>query len=77
MGDAIMGHAHPRSIAALLVATLLLGTAESRAQIAVRGDMVYTMAGPPIQDGVILISDGRVLQSGQPPMSPFRTVTAG
>ena len=64
MGDAIMGHAHPRSIAALLVATLLLGTAESRAQIAVRGDMVYTMAGPPIQDGVILISDGRVLQIG-------------
>ena len=64
MGDAIMGHAHPRSIAALLVATLLLGTAESQAQIAVRGDMVYTMAGPPIQDGVILISDGRVLQIG-------------
>ena len=59
-----MGHAHPRSIAALLVATLLLGTAESQAQIAVRGDMVYTMAGPPIQDGVILISDGRVLQIG-------------
>ena len=64
MGDAIMEHAHPTSIASLLVATLLLGAAESQAQLAVRGDMVYTMAGPPIQDGVILINDGRVLQIG-------------
>ena len=43
-----------------LVLTLLamLATANvSHAQIAVRGDTVYTMAGPPIQDGVVLLRD--------------------
>src|SRR5689334_9144897 len=33
-------------------------------QLAVRGETVYTMAGQPIQDGVILIRDGKIEQVG-------------
>jgi len=48
--------------------------------VAVRGETVYTMAGAPIQDGVVLIRDGRVERVG--PASQvripegFRTLTA-
>ena len=59
-----MGHARPLSIALLLVAAISLGGTSTQAQIAVRGDTVYTMAGPPIQDGVVLINDGRIIQIG-------------
>ncbi len=34
------------------------------AQIAVRGDTVYTMAGPPIADGVVLVQDGVIERVG-------------
>jgi imidazolonepropionase-like amidohydrolase len=34
-------------------------------QLAVRGETVYTMAGQPIQDGVVLIRDGKIEQVGQ------------
>jgi imidazolonepropionase-like amidohydrolase len=33
-------------------------------QIAVRGDTVYTMAGPPIKDGVVLVRDGKIERVG-------------
>jgi imidazolonepropionase-like amidohydrolase len=36
----------------------------SLAQVAVRGGTVYTMAGPPIQDGVVLIRDGKIVSVG-------------
>ena len=34
------------------------------AQVAVRGETVYTMAGPPISDGVVLIRDGKIERVG-------------
>jgi len=34
------------------------------AQIAVRGDTVYTMAGPALRDGVVLIRDGKIERVG-------------
>ena len=34
------------------------------AQVAVRGETVYTMAGPPITDGVVVIRDGKIAQVG-------------
>ncbi|MGH9632590.1 MAG: amidohydrolase family protein [Bryobacteraceae bacterium] len=33
-------------------------------QLAVRGEMVYTMAGEPVPDGVVLIRDGRIERVG-------------
>ena len=35
-----------------------------QAQVAVRGETVYTMAGPPISDGVVLIRDGKIERVG-------------
>ena len=32
--------------------------------IAVRGDLVYTMAGPPIEDGLVLVRDGVIVAIG-------------
>ncbi|MCV4754384.1 hypothetical protein OFC37_33485, partial [Escherichia coli] len=34
------------------------------AQIAVKGDLIWTMAGDPIQNGVILIKDGKIEKVG-------------
>jgi len=44
----------------ILAASLGLHPAAAPAQIAVRGDTVYTMAGKPVHDGVILIKGGRI-----------------
>ena len=45
---------------ALLAATSLLAT-PSLAQVAVRGETVYTMAGAPLKDAVVLVNkDGRI-----------------
>ena len=49
---------------ARLVPLLLLVATVAHAQIAVRGDTVYTMAGPPIEDGVVLLRDGTIEQVG-------------
>ena len=35
-----------------------------QAQVAVRGETVHTMAGPPISDGVVLICDGKIERVG-------------
>ena len=35
-----------------------------QAQVAVRGETVHTMAGPPISDGVVLIRDGKIERVG-------------
>jgi imidazolonepropionase-like amidohydrolase len=49
-------------------------------QVAVRGETVYTMAGAPIRDGVVLIKDGKIERVG--PASQvripegYRTLTA-
>lgn len=50
------------------------------AQIAVRGETVYTMAGAPIRDGVVVIRDGRIVEVGPASRvripAGFRTLTA-
>ncbi|AEN73402.1 amidohydrolase [Rhodothermus marinus SG0.5JP17-172] len=44
--------------------TLGLLASSARAQLAVRADTVYTMAGAPIENGVVLIHDGKIEQVG-------------
>ncbi len=46
----------------LIVLGLLASSA--RAQLAVRADTLYTMAGAPIENGVVLIRDGKIEQVG-------------
>lgn len=46
----------------LLVVCLLVSSAH--AQVAVRGQRVYTMAGPVIRDGVVVIRDGKIAAVG-------------
>lgn len=48
----------------LITAGLLMTSSAGQAQIAVRGGTVYTMAGDPITDGVVLIVDGRITEVG-------------
>ncbi len=53
------------SLSILLVLLLVGGAFQSAAaQIAVRADTVYTMAGPPIVDGVVLVRDGQIERVG-------------
>jgi imidazolonepropionase-like amidohydrolase len=55
-----------RAGAIALLAAVLAGAAAppALAQIAVRGALVHTMAGPVIQDGVVLVRDGRIAEVG-------------
>jgi imidazolonepropionase-like amidohydrolase len=55
-----------RSTRLALAAAALLGpAAASRAQdIAVRGDLVQTMAGEPLHDAIVLVRDGRIADVG-------------
>ena len=46
----------------LVILLAVAGSAE--AQVAVRGETVYTMAGAPIENGVVLIRDGLIEQVG-------------
>lgn len=52
-----------RTFAAALAGVALAAPALS-AQVAVRGETVYTMAGAPIRDGVVLVKDGKIEQVG-------------
>jgi imidazolonepropionase-like amidohydrolase len=67
---------------AVVYAGMLLATASlpARAQVAVRGATVYTMAGAPVQDGVVLIRDGKIEQVGPAASvaipAGYRTLTA-
>lgn len=54
-----------RSLVATLLTFLLVGVPQSvTAQIAIQADTVYTMAGAPIVDGVVLVRDGEIEQVG-------------
>ncbi len=53
-----------RTLLSLVAASLLL-VSSANAQIAVKGDMVYTMAGDPIENGVVLMRDGKIERVGQ------------
>ncbi|MCH8193507.1 MAG: amidohydrolase family protein [Planctomycetes bacterium] len=49
----------------LLTLIVVAGLSHSgRAQIAVRGDRVYTLAGPVITDGMVIIRDGKIAAVG-------------
>jgi imidazolonepropionase-like amidohydrolase len=51
--------------AACLVLALLLFASVASAQVAVRGETVYTMAGTPIKDGVVLVgANGKIERVG-------------
>lgn len=52
------------ALAALAAAAPQVQAPPLQAQIAVRGETVYTMAGAPIRDGVVLVRDGRVERVG-------------
>lgn len=48
----------------LAVALVLTTSVAASAQIAVRGDVVYTMAGDAIENGIVLIEDGKIERVG-------------
>ncbi len=48
----------------LCVFALMLFVTTTQAQIAVKGETVYTMAGEPITNGVVLINDGKITAVG-------------
>lgn len=52
-----------RCLLALLIVTVASTSALAQ-QLAVRGETVYTMAGPAIRDGVVLIRDGKIERVG-------------
>jgi imidazolonepropionase-like amidohydrolase len=60
------GMLDPRVLLSLLVVggTAVAAAADPAAPLAVRGDIVHTMAGPPIRDGVVWIENGTVKQVG-------------
>ena len=51
-----------QTVIAILFVIVLTGTAH--AQLAVRGGMVYTMEGAPIENGVVLVRDGQIERVG-------------
>jgi imidazolonepropionase-like amidohydrolase len=51
-------------LGAALLFVGIASTSTVDAQIAVRGNTVYTMAGPPIKNGVVVIRDGRIIAIG-------------
>ncbi|MBI3838332.1 MAG: amidohydrolase family protein [Planctomycetia bacterium] len=50
-------------VCCFVVATLTCSTAS--AQVAIRGKTIYTMAGAAIEDGVVVIQDGKITAIGQ------------
>ncbi|GAB3822627.1 hypothetical protein GCM10028895_27540 [Pontibacter rugosus] len=51
---------HIQLASAILAGLAILGVQQAEAQIAVKGETVYTMAGVPIKNGVVLLKDGKV-----------------
>lgn len=49
----------------LVMIALFLNTGNLTAQIAVKGEIVYTMDGDPIENGVVLIRDGKIERVGR------------
>jgi imidazolonepropionase-like amidohydrolase len=56
-----------RGLSLSLAATLALGawTTPLRSQVAIKGKIVHTMAGPAIADGMVIIRDGKVAAVGK------------
>ena len=79
--DSVRPGASGRRLALLLLPALVIANpAPASAQVAVRGGIVHTMAGPPIRDGVVLISGGKIERVGAASEVPipanYREVTA-
>ncbi|WP_276498863.1 amidohydrolase family protein [Pontibacter litorisediminis] len=51
---------HIQLAAAILAGVAILGGPQAVAQIAVKGETIYTMAGAPIKNGVVLLKDGKI-----------------
>ena len=70
-----------RVVASLLFLIAVIGLNEGAfAQVAVKGETIYTMAGAPIKDGVVLIRDGKIERVGPAAQvtipAGYRTLTA-
>jgi imidazolonepropionase-like amidohydrolase len=63
-----------------LLTLVLAACSASLAQIAIRGERVYTMAGDPVNDGVVLIRQGKIERVGPAAQVPipagYRTLQA-
>ncbi|MDX5422215.1 MAG: amidohydrolase family protein [Hymenobacteraceae bacterium] len=51
---------HIKLGAAILAGLAVIGGQQAVAQIAVKGETIYTMAGAPVKNGVVLIKDGKI-----------------
>jgi len=74
-GIAVAGRLRARGLSLLgaLLGALLaapFASLPAAAQIAVRGDVVLTMAGEPIEDGVVVIRDGKIAAVGPAASTP-------
>jgi len=52
-------------VKSLTVIAALALSSFSMAQLAIRGDTIYTVAGAPIRDGVVLVKDGKIDRVGR------------
>ena len=60
---------YQRCVCLTAIAWLLLiavASTPATAQVAVRGETIYTSAGEPIKDGTIVIRDGKIFRAGSP-----------
>lgn len=53
-----------RTLVTILLALVVVPVAIAQSQVAIVGETVYTMAGAPIQNGVVLIRDGKIERLG-------------
>ncbi len=54
----------PLFVGLCLIALLSIARPASADDLAIRGETIYTMAGKPITDGVVLIRNGRIARIG-------------
>ena len=64
------GHQSHRA-AMLAIITCMFAANVAHAQIAVRGETVYTMAGSPIKDGVVVVQGGKIIAVGPAATTPI------
>ncbi len=53
-----------RAISTAILAAVIVAASTADAQVAVRGAKVWTLAGPPIENGVVVIRDGKIAAVG-------------
>jgi imidazolonepropionase-like amidohydrolase len=64
-GFARMTHQCRLGLWGLSIATIVLNSTTGLSQVAVHGEMVYTMAGEPIKNGTVIIQDGKIAAIGR------------